>query len=731
MMGKGTVTISDVELLHSLPGRMRIRLDIKLPSANIEVWFRSLPGIYSATYTPITKSVLLYYNDQFQIKYFIQQVRKLVRQRKDEEPSSIKRRLTFISLCTLLFGIHWILTRSSIPGNYLTVLNRIIGALVLLLSISTINEGVKGIVKEKRLNADFLTTASLFACLYLGHPASALIIYIMSTVSEVLTDMTTAKTKSYLHSLMNLEVPYAWKVFGEDRVEKVNIDEVLVNDLVKVYQGERIPVDGIIVSGTAVIDESAITGEYMPKEKIAEVEVYSGSVCQTGEVTILVTKTGRETALGRMIQLIESAYSSQAPTQQLANKMAEKMVGVSFALTIGTYLLTFNINRALSMLVIDFVCGIKLSTAAAFSAAIGKAAKKGILIKDGSCVEQLAKVETMVFDKTGTITEGSPCVSSLECFNLFSEEEVLSYAAALEQTSSHPLAHAIIEEAKKRKIVPLHRPIHDKTNVVTGKGISGIINGKMIHIGSLRYLEEQGFVNQKSSSLVKEYSVYVAIDGELAAGFSIRDRIRRGMQHTMKQLRLLGIQKVVMLTGDEKNSADMIAKKLPIDEYHARMLPEEKVNYVAYEKRRRTIAMVGDGLNDAPALTKAHIGITLGGKRTDLAVEASDVVVSSDNPLVLTDLVSLSQRTLRTVKQNVFATLFINGAAILFGALGILSPVAGAAVHNLATIGVVLNSMKILAKGEKNSETYIYCSSRHSWAAKTPNTYVEEPILAL
>lgn len=228
------------------------------------------------------------------------------------------------------------------------------------------------------------------------------------------------------------------------------------------------------------------------------------------------------------------------------------------------------------------------------------------------------------------------------------------------------LRHAIMEEARKRKIVPLHRPIHDNTNIVTGKGIFGMVNGKMVHIGSLRYLEEQGFVNQKSCSLVKEYSVYVAIDGELAAGFSIRDRIRRGMQHTIKQLRLLGIQKVVILTGDEKNSADMIARNLPIDEYYARMLPEEKVNYIAYEKRRRTIAMVGDGLNDAPALTKAHIGITLGGKRTDLAVEASDVVVSSDNPLVLTDLVLLSQRTLRTVKQNVFATLIINGAAIFW-----------------------------------------------------------------
>jgi manganese/zinc-transporting P-type ATPase C len=674
--------------------------------------------------------LLLYYDEQFQPHFFLEMLKERKREsKKPKQDPSIKKRVSLISLCAMLFCAHWMMTKKAAPAFYMTLLNRIIGAFVLLLSLPTIKNGLKGMVKERKFNPDFLTMSSLFACLYLNQPASALIIYIMSTASEVLTDMTTVKTKSHLQSLLHLEAPYAWKVLKDDTVSKMSVDDVSVEDVVKVYHGERIPVDGFVVSGHAVIDESAITGEYMPKEKTIQDEVYAGSICQSGELTLCVTKTGRETALGRMIELIENAYSSKAPTQEYANKIAEKMVGVSFALTLVTYLFTRNLNRTLSMLVIDFVCGIKLSTAAAFSAAIGKAAKKGVLIKSGSYVEQLANVETVVFDKTGTMTEGKPYVEHMECFHGFTAEEVLQKAAVLEQTSSHPLAHAIIEEAKKRNIPLASRLAHEKVNVVTGKGLHGIIEEREVHVGSLRYLEEEGVITEHHVHLSPNYSVYVAIDRYVAGAFSIQDRIRTGMKHTIKQLRLLGVQKVVMLTGDEQKNAEKVARQLQLDDYCAHMLPEEKVRYVESEKKRTTIAMVGDGMNDAPALTKAHIGITLGRKRTDLAVEASDVVVSKDDPYVLTELVDLSKETLRTVKQNVLATLFINGAAILLGSLGIISPVAGAAVHNLATIGVVLNSMKILAKGEKQGGTFVYDSSRYTRETSAASTDAAEPLL--
>ena len=291
---------------------------------------------------------------------------------------SIKRRGWWVSLASLLYGLHWFLSKRPIPYIHMNIINRLINALVLLLSTSNIKEAYSGIVKDRKLNSDFLTLCSLLACMYLNLPASALIIYIMSTVSELLTDMTTMKTKGHLKSLINFN-PLCMEMEKDDSVHKVAVDQVNLEDLVKVFPGERIPVDGTVISGSTLIDESAITGEYKQKEKSQLDEVYAGSICKNGQIIIRVIRTGRETALGRMIQLIDEAYSSKAPTQEYANKIAEKMVGVSFARTIGTFFLTRNLNRALSMLVIDFVCGIKLSTAVAFSAAIGKAAKKGVL----------------------------------------------------------------------------------------------------------------------------------------------------------------------------------------------------------------------------------------------------------------------------------------------------------------------------------------------------------------
>ncbi|MDQ0242762.1 cation-transporting P-type ATPase C [Bacillus fengqiuensis] len=730
-MGKWEGTAIDkMTVLHSLPGRLRLRIDTKLPPANIEAWFRSIPGVYSVSYTAVTKSLLLYYNEQFQPKLLMTTVKGWQkREKKESQEPSIKKRVTLVSICSLLFCAHWFVTRRVTPAFYLALFNRFIAALVLWLSLPTIKSGVNGLMKEKKLNPDFLTMSSLLACLYLKQPGSALIIYIMSTISEVLTDMTTVKTKSYLQSLLHLEAPYAWKVKMDKTVTKVAIEEIQVEDFVKVYQGERIPVDGFVVSGAGVIDESAITGEYLPKEKAVQDEVYAGSICQSGELTVCVTKTGRETALGRMIQFIEDAHSSKAPTQEYANKIAEKMVGVSFALAFLTFVVTRNVNRALSMLVIDFVCGIKLSTAAAFSAAIGKAAQKGVLIKSGTHIEQLANAETMVFDKTGTLTEGKPYVEKMECFHDFTENEVLQKAAALEQTSSHPLAHAILEEAKKRRLSFLSRLEHEKMEVVTGKGLYGVVEGKEVHVGSLRYLQEEDILTEHHVHTSPNYSVFVAINRHLAGAFSIQDRIRPRMKHTIKQLRSLGIKKVAMLTGDEQKNAERVARRLHMDDYCAHMLPEEKVRYVENEKKYGKIIMVGDGMNDAPALTKAHVGITLGGKRTDLAVEASDIVITQDNPYVLTELISLSKGTLYTVKQNVAATLLLNGGAILLGAFGLISPVAGAAVHNFTTIGVVLNSMKILAKGEKRNVGFLHDSSRHTRKTSSASAHIKEPLL--
>ena len=303
----------------------------------------------------------------------------------------------------------------------------------------------------------------------------------------------------------------------------------------------------------------------------------------------------------------------------------------------------------------------------------------------------------------------------------FTPEEVVYHTALLEQTSTHPLAHAILDEAKRRNL-SLSQPNADaKIKEVTGKGVYGVKNGRNIRVGSLSFLQDQG-IQTKELIRTEQFSVYVAIDGKLAGAFLIQDTVRPGMKNTIKRLRLQGVKKVIMLTGDMQDSANRIAQQVQVDEFHARMLPEEKLHYIEEAKKSRKVAMVGDGMNDAPALTKADIGITFGGKRTDLAVEASDVVISHDNPYVLTELMDLSKETMKTVKQNVLATFAINGSAILLGAFGLISTVTGAAIHNLATIGVVLNSIKILVKGEKHRAT-VYGSPRYTWKTADSNTF--------
>ena len=729
MIQMGAVNINSCIVMHSLPGRLRLKIDTHLSAAKIEAYYRSLSGVYSASYNSISKSLLIYYDErQISFQSFCGVKRKKTLN-QDEENVSVSKRWRLIKLCGAIFSIHWLINKTGYLFVYKALIDRLIAGFALLLFLPTIKEAWAAIKNRNLLSADLLTVCSLFACIYLGQPASALIIYMMSNISELLTDLTSMKTKSHLQSLLKLETPYAWRVSEDEKVSKVAVDELKTNDIIKVHKGERIPADGLLVKGHTLIDESAITGESSLKEKTNGSIVYAGSICMDSELLISVTKTGRETALGRMISLIEDAYNSKSPRQVYADQMAKKLVGLSYAMTIFTFLFTKNMNKALGMLVIDFVCGIKLSTSAAFSATIGKAAKQGILIKDSSYIEELAQIDTVVFDKTGTITEGRPYITQMKGYNGYSVKEVLYKAAILEQTSSHPLAYAFLEEAKKQQLSLPEISVHNQVEVQTGKGIFGEVDGSLVHVGSLRFLQDEEIMIDSLALSDHTHSVFVAIDGKLAGAITIQDRIRDGMGIAIKSLRALGIKKTLMLTGDEYGNAAAVARRVKLDKVYAKLLPEDKVRILRKESVKGKVAMVGDGMNDAPALAHANVGITFGGKRTDLAVEASDIVIVKDNPILLPEMVQLSKGTLRTIKQNVYITIILNGSAILLTVFGLLTPVAGAALHNLATIGVVSNSMKILMKGEGRNDKLVYHSSRYTWKDSTTGAGIAEPLL--
>ncbi|WP_144519520.1 heavy metal translocating P-type ATPase, partial [Bacillus thuringiensis] len=475
----------------------------------------------------------------------------------------------------------------------------------------------------------------------------------------------------------------------------------------------KIPVDGVVLDGDGIIDESSITGEYMSKEVEKNAEVYAGSILQKGQLNIRVEKKGDDTAVSRIVKLLKEAQEKQAPIQNVADTLAEKMVPVSFALAIVTFLLTRDMNRTMNMLVIDFICGIKLSTATALYAGIGKAAKKGTIIKGSNHLAEMAKLDTVILDKTGTLTEGTPVVEHvIPCIG-YEKKNVITWAAVAERNSSHPIASAVMKQADEWGIEIPKRDDHVQVDTIVGKGICTYLEGKQIAVGSLRFMHELQ-VNMKAfmEHIDKDANmIYVAYNQNLVGAFRIFDKIRPGMHRTIQGLRQQGIRDIVMLTGDQQAVAQKMAKRLHLDGYHAESLPEEKAKYVKQYGQKNRVMMVGDGVNDAPALAHAHVGITMGAKRTDIASEASDIIITSDRPEMLSELVQLSKQMMRIIKQNFIATFVINGAAILFGVFGIFSPVMGAAIHNAATIGVVLNSTRILWGGDGRYETKVLHSA--------------------
>lgn len=694
--------VNAVTLVHSLPGRTRFNLQAEFKPAWIEYYLRRLPQVKSATYNQITKNILIYHDTALSVVSLKKYLRKfcLLKQEKTVDQSRWGKLLP-LALSTAMFLTNWYIQRNPFSLTVKGIAFWAASLTSILTSIDVIKDGITTLFKTKKANANTLTTTSILASLYTRNPGSALVIAIMSTISEWLTEYTSEKTKEYIHSVMKLDVPFAWKVTEQGEEEQVPIDQVQKGDVIVVYTGEKIPADGIVSEGQGRVDESSLTGEYMPKEIGKGQPVYAGSILQHGQLTVLVEKAGKETALSQIVQLLEEAQERQAPIQNLANKLSEKMVPVSFGLAILTLMLTRDLNRAMNMLVIDFICGIKLSTATALYAAIGKAAKQGVIIKGSNYIEDLSQVETIILDKTGTITEGKPVVQKVVALNGYKQEDVIQMAAIAEKNSSHPIAEAVLKQAKEWKVDIPHRDEGAELDMVVGKGIATYRQGKQILVGSLRFMKEmqvkvdEWFITHEKD----ENYIFVAYNKTLVGAITIFDRIRAGMHQAIQSLRLQGIQDIIMLTGDKRIVAKEMAKRLKLNWYHAETLPEDKADYVKQYRRAGKVMMVGDGINDAPALAHANIGVTMGAKRTDIASEASDIIITSDNPKMLPELVKLSTKTMAIIKQNFFVTFLVNGMAILLGALGMMSPITGAAVHNAATIGVVLNSARILWGG--------------------------------
>lgn len=581
-------------------------------------------------------------------------------------------------------------------------------ALVLYIARDFLKSGLKSLIKDLRPNADTLTATAVGASVLGGRPESSLTIILLSNAAELMTGYTAEKTRSHISRMLKIDQQLAWKIDPDGRETKVPVGSLRPGDSIGVHTGEKISVDGRVAAGRAAVDQSSITGEYMPVEKLPGDVVFAGTIVKNGFLQITVEKVGDETALSRIVHLVEEAHARKAPVQNFADKISTMLVPLSFAMAGLVYGITRDWQRVLNMLFIDYSCGLKLSTSTAISAAIGRAASRGVLIKGGNYVESLANIDTVVLDKTGTITAGKPLVVAVETTGDNSEKEVLLLAAAAEFHSTHPLATAILARVKEAGWAI---PKHHSTETVVGRGIIAslpgdeAVRGGLVLVGSETFMAENNINCGPFRSVKARYReqgcnmVYVAREGHVLGFLAISDPIRPKMKKSINRLRRLGIDEVVMLTGDNKNVAMQTAVYLGIDSYQAEVMPQDKALLVARMQRGAQVMMIGDGINDAPALAFADVGVAMGGSRTDVAVEAADITINVDDPMAVPETLHMAKQTMGIIRQNFAATITINTAAILLGAMGRINPLVSALIHNTATIGVVLNSARILLKG--------------------------------
>lgn len=603
---------------------------------------------------------------------------------------------------TLLLGT-W-LAKKAVPATIFGRLTCFPGLGALALALPLFKSGIGAFKRSMLPNADTLSAMAVLSSVLSGKAASALTVLFLHDLAESMTVYTMNRTRNAIRDMLSVENETVWHPLNNkigNPLQKIPAKDLSCGDIIVVHSGEKICADGVILSGRAVINQSSITGEFEPVSREAGGKVFAGTLVVDGTITCEVKSAGENTTVSKIIKMVEDAGSKKALVQNYADKFSTALVPLNIGLAALVYAVTKDMNRALNMLIIDYSCGIKLSTAAALSAAINTAARQGVLIKGSGVIESMSNADTLILDKTGTLTEGKPCVESVvPLTDKFTQSDIISYAAAAEETSKHPMAAAILAKAKHEGIAI---PRHGDVNTIVGRGVFTNIGDATIRVGNKKFLNECGIhthpMREQASALFAkgENVVFVSKNAEIAGLVGIRDPLRENMKKALNRLRNIGVDDIVLLTGDLEQQADVVARRLGVDSYEYELLPEDKAKVVLrMQARGNKVVMVGDGINDAPALAYADVGIALGKTRTDVAMEASDITISGDNALMLPGIYGLSKYTMDVVRQNLFAAVGINTLGLVLGALGTIPVIFGAVMHNASTILVVANSMRIL-----------------------------------
>jgi len=553
---------------------------------------------------------------------------------------------------------------------------------------------VWGMVQDIRAGTygvDILAVTAILSSILFKEYWAGIIIVFMLTGGAALEDYAERRAQAELTALLDRAPQMAHVIRGRKELD-IPVSQVVVGDKIIIKPGEVVPVDAIVLEGISDFDESSLTGESLPVNKIVGQDLLSGSVSIDGSITAKALRTAENSQFSQIIKLVKAAQAGKSPFVRMADRYAVPFTLLAFTIAFGAWALSGDSLRFLQVLVVATPCPLILGAPIALISGMSRAAKHGIIVKNGSALEQLARMKTMGFDKTGTLTRGIPEVKEITVYNSFSESEVLKLAGTLEQVSTHVLASSIVDLAKSRKIA-LTKPKHVKE--IAGRGLKSVIAGKNILVGRLSLLEDENVVMPKSfdSKIINTTAAYVAVDGKLAGIITFEDALRADAKETLERLKRLGVQELLMITGDNKTTAQAIAKKLGIETVISDAMPADKL--MAIDKAQyKPIGFVGDGVNDAPVLTASDVGIALGARGSTAASESADVVIMLDSLGQVAVGVDIAQRTIRIAKQSIMTGIALSTILMFIFATGKFPPIYGATIQELVDVVVIVYALR-------------------------------------
>ncbi|HWR41906.1 cation-translocating P-type ATPase [Sporomusa sp.] len=742
------------QIVHKLPGRIRvympqIRCNPRLAS-QLDVLLREQNGVKECTANPKSGKVLIYYDrgiiseqalcsliHRVSCEIPVQKtatVEKIYIEKKkpfELEDMSIPTQIALVVLggLGLLYHLFHHLRRR---GPLSLVLERQLSLLTLITAIPILRSGLESLFLHRKLNNEILIGSATVLSLLLREGATGLVVVWLVNLSTLIETLTLDKSRRTIRAMLEGNQKNAWIVVDGQEV-LVPIPQLQENDTVSVKLGSKIPVDGTVVDGEAVVNQAALTGEPIPVYKHQGDRVLAGSTIEQGTLYIRAERVGDQTSVARIIHLVEQATQSRAPIQTMADKYSARIIPASFLLALIVFLLTRDIRRTMTILIVACPCAAGLATPTALSAAIGNAASRGILVKGGRYLEEAGKINCLLFDKTGTLTEGKPTVVEVVPVNQGHDaNSILALAAAAEANANHPLADAIKQAAENQGI---KLPCIPNSEMTIGRGVKATVNGTAIYVGNSLYLSEIGIkIPPPIPVLIRDLEqnstlVYVASETQVIGIIAIKDALRKNAVKAIRDIRSEGVIDIGIVSGDTDAVVKETASHLGIDRVWSNMLPQEKFELVkSLKDEGHVVGMVGDGVNDSPSLALANVGIAMGVGGADAAIETAGIVLREDNPEKIVEVIRLGKRSLLIIRQNFLFAIGANIIGLGLGSAKLISPFLAAILHNASTLAVVLNSTRLLSYApDRLNDEHTLC---HTEKDRYTLTYEQElPVL--